>query len=347
VSERAALRFHVAAALLVAGVDAGAFVDANWHIHYGFTSDNFLTPTHYLLHGAWLAVCALVIGYVVLAMRAGIPTRRALPPGYGWLAVGAALWGITGIGDLLWHNAFGLEANVDAVYAPSHLGLNLSAAVMVFGVIRHSLYRRAVHGASVTTEGPLTLAVAVLMAGAMWLMWYSDPLSNDFAAGGAMVRGLPAMEGVQFTGPTAEIAGVSGIILTAFIQMSLVLFALRHLRLPVGGITFVIAWHALFKAWCMGTLVYAPAFIAAAIVGDVLWSRARAANGDRVAAYRWIGAIVPSLGITLYFITIVLVVGPVMWPTHLWAGAVALSALAGLVVSWLIIPPDLVPRAAG
>ena len=344
-SERAALRFHLAAAALVAGVDVGAFVDANWHIHYGFTTDNFLTPTHYLLHGAWLSICALVIGYLVLAARAGVPMRQALPAGYGWLAAGAAMWGITGIGDLLWHNAFGLEANVNAVYTPSHLGLNLSEAVMVFAVIRHSLYRRLAFGRSFTSEGPLTLAVAVLLAGAMWIMWYSDPLSNDFAAGGAMVRGLPSMEGVQFTGPTADIAGMSGIILTAFIQMALVLFALRNLGLPVGGITFVIGWHALFKAWCVGTLAYAPAFIAAAIVGDVLWSRARRAHEPRTGAYRLIGAIVPAVGIALYFATIVLVVGGVVWPTHLWAGAIALSALTGLVVSWIIVPPVLMPRA--
>jgi hypothetical protein len=346
VSERAALRFHVAAAILVAGVDVGAFIDARWHIHFGFTTNDFLTPTHYVLHGTWLAICALLAGYVALAARAGVPARRALPPGYGWLAIGAAAWGLAGIGDLAWHNAFGLEADVHAVYSPSHLGLNIAEAIMVFGVIRHSLWRRTTAGPSLASEIPLTVAVGVLLAGVMWLMWYSDPLSSDFAAGGAIVHGLPAMANIDFKGTTAEVAGMSGVILTALIQMLVVLFALRVLALPAAGIAVVLAWHALFKGWAMDSLVYAPAFIAAGVAGAAIASGMLRDGRITTLGCRLVGALVPSIGMTLYFVTIVLFVGPIVWPAHLVTGAVALSGLAGLAISWIVVPPDLLPRAA-
>jgi len=48
---------------------------------------------------------------------------------------------------------------------------------------------------------------------------------------------------------------------------------------------------------------------------------------------------------SLYFLTL-LFLGGVWWPIPLWTGAIALSGIAGLLVSYLIVPPAL-PEAAG
>jgi hypothetical protein len=154
------------------------------------------------------------------------------------------------------------------------------------------------------------------------------------------------MDGVLFSGPAAQVAGMSGMILTAMIQMLVVLFALRWFALPPAGIAFVLTWHALLKGWAMDSLVYAPAFVAAAVTGTVIAARATRHGQLTSAGYRLVGALVPAMGIALYLLTIALAVGPLVWPPHLWVGAVALSGLAGLVVSWAVVPPVLTPRPA-
>ena len=343
-SDRAALNFHIAAVSLLFLLWTGAYLDASWHIHYGFAADSFFTPTHYLLHGAWLGLVTLVVGYVGLAARAGISVRRALPPGYGFLALGTGLWGVAGGADFVWHTAFGFEANLEAVYTPSHLALEVSSTFIVLGIIRHSLWRRTHLGASAASEVPLVAGLAMLFANAMWLTWYSDPLTNDFASGGWVVGGLSAMSAIEYAGTTGELAGVAGAILSSLVTMLFVLFALRHFDLAPGAVTAIVGFHSVFQAWVVDSWVYLPAFLTAAVVGDVLWAYARDAARDAdppELVYRVIGAAVPLVGMTLYFATVALVTGGIVWVEHLWVGSIALCTVAGLMASFAVVPPKL------
>jgi len=58
----------------------------------------------------------------------GAPWGRALPPGYGLSLAGAGVFAASGVGDLLWHLLFGIEARMEALLSPTHVGLTLGLA---------------------------------------------------------------------------------------------------------------------------------------------------------------------------------------------------------------------------
>src|SRR5574340_762618 len=86
---------------------AGAFSDAWAHNHLPL--DNFFTPWHATLYSGVLAVTIFLLANYIRNLRRGYSWKRALPPGYGFSLVGAGLFILSGIGDMLWHIAFGIE----------------------------------------------------------------------------------------------------------------------------------------------------------------------------------------------------------------------------------------------
>lgn len=337
--------FHLAATALLVTLIFGAYIDARAHIHQGFTIHSFFVPTHWGLHGAWLGMCALLVVYAFRGARRGLSPRQWLPPGYNVTALGALAWGVAGGFDLIWHSLFGFEVNVETVYTPSHLALLGSSVLMTLGVLRYSLRARSSHSQAqhhVAVELPLIVAVAALLEGAMWITWYSDPATNDFASGGQFVRGLAAMTGVQYTGPSSEIAGITGILLNSLVLMLFLTFALYRLRLPSGALVLIASYYVLQKAWAVDTLVYAPAFVGGALAGEAIWAWIRRGGEVRLSSplgYRLIGAVVPGVQIGLYFATIAWVGSGIVWVVHLWVGTIVLSAAVGLLATFVTVPP--------
>lgn len=82
-------------------------------------------------YGAWLLM-GISLGSILLRNVAqGYPMRRALPAGYGLSMVGVLLWLPGGVGDMLWHTAFGFEENIDSLYSLTHLILAVGFFLMV------------------------------------------------------------------------------------------------------------------------------------------------------------------------------------------------------------------------
>lgn len=48
--------------------------------------------------------------------------------------VGIALFGVAGVGDMAWHEVFGIEANVEALLSPTHLLVIVGAGLFVSGL---------------------------------------------------------------------------------------------------------------------------------------------------------------------------------------------------------------------
>jgi len=56
-----------------------------------------------------------------------VPLGRALPPGYAF-ASGAGVFAASGVGDLLLAPAVRIEARMEALLSPTHVGLTLGLA---------------------------------------------------------------------------------------------------------------------------------------------------------------------------------------------------------------------------
>lgn len=127
-------RFDALMALLGLWFVVGMFVDA-W-AHHHTLPETFWTPWHGLLYSGYLALAIALLVALQGGRRAGRPWRQALPRGYLPSLAGAAVFALGGVGDAVWHTVFGIEADVDAVFSPSHLTLAIGAMLLLAGPLR-------------------------------------------------------------------------------------------------------------------------------------------------------------------------------------------------------------------
>lgn len=133
-------RFDALMALLGLWFVVGMFVDA-W-AHHHTLPETFWTPWHGLLYSGYLALAVALLLGLRRGLLAGRSWRQALPRGYLPSLAGAAVFALGGVGDAVWHTLFGVEANVDAIFSPSHLTLSIGAMLLLAGPLR-SAWRRA------------------------------------------------------------------------------------------------------------------------------------------------------------------------------------------------------------
>src|SRR5438045_978437 len=110
----------------------GIFLDGWAHTNLVLL-ESFFTPWHAVLYSGYLAV-VVHMGWLI-GRRSGTRTIAdfiaAIPRGYELGLVGALMFGVAGVGDMLWHLAFGIEQNLAALLSPTHLVLFLSAILML------------------------------------------------------------------------------------------------------------------------------------------------------------------------------------------------------------------------
>jgi Tol biopolymer transport system component len=109
----------------------GIYLDG-WAHNHGKVDESFFTPWHAVLYSGYLVSAAVVLG----ALTSRIDRRVGLPSGYWVSLVGVAVFALGGMGDMLWHIAFGIEADVAALLSPTHLVLALGASLIVAGPLR-------------------------------------------------------------------------------------------------------------------------------------------------------------------------------------------------------------------
>src|SRR5205807_5002919 len=109
----------------------GIFTDgwAHNHIHV----ETFFTPWHAILYTGYLANAVYFAATLIRRHRKGHSWKEAIPPGFGYAIIGAAVFGVSGIGDLIWHTVFGIEVSVSAGFSPPHLGIMIGIGLIVSG----------------------------------------------------------------------------------------------------------------------------------------------------------------------------------------------------------------------
>jgi hypothetical protein len=310
------------------------YVDARHHAYDGFRIESFLIPEHVPLYSGWLAACAVLGIYYLQSVRQGLPLSMRLPSSYWLVAVGAIAYGLAGGFDLLWHATFGFEQNLAVTWSPSHLALVASKLIVVAGVLRYSLDHRIQDDtSSLKAALPLLIPVAVILWEAMWTTWYSNPLTADYASGGALVGQLDAFDHLEYGAWAAAVAGTLGMLWNVAILVPFLIVPLARWRLPVGSITLVVALYSVIMAAVVDTWIYLPAFLGGAILGDVVWAWVRrSGRTDQPLAYAAIGVVVPLGQGIGYFAAVALLPLGIIWPVHLWAGVLVMSAAVG---GWL------------
>ena len=118
---------------------SGLVLDGWAHTH-GEVDASFFTPWHALFYSGFIAYSGFIIWTLwristepfSFSKNWFISFFSGMPKGYGPAVVGMILFGIAGVGDMIWHILFGLEGGLDILLSPTHLML---AAGMAIGVM--------------------------------------------------------------------------------------------------------------------------------------------------------------------------------------------------------------------
>ncbi|MDQ2883991.1 MAG: hypothetical protein M3Y48_23270 [Actinomycetota bacterium] len=113
----------------------GVFVDG-WAHNNLRELETFFTPWHALLYSGFVAVGAWIMWQLRPAVQHGRLNRAAVPLGYGLGAVGVGIFAVGGVADLAWHEVFGIEQDIQALFSPTHLTLFLGIVLIMSTPLR-------------------------------------------------------------------------------------------------------------------------------------------------------------------------------------------------------------------
>ncbi len=316
---------------------AGLFLDG-WAHGAHPELESFFTPWHAVFYSGFTAMTTW-IGWLAWSRRApGRPAERSLPAGYAPAAAGILLFSISGLGDLAWHQTFGIEEGVSALLSPSHLGLFAGALLIVTAPLR-SLWADASLGrtASLGRLLPAVLSLAIVGALCAFMLMYLNVFNESYFSVGwqhhVMGDGLASDLNVT--------AGVASFVVTTVFLFCPLLLALRRWDLPRGAILSVVGVQctgmvALSGFMDAGIIVLG---LIAGLAVEVL-ARVLRPSPARLPRLRAFCALAPAVFWAVYLGLAQLADGAVGWPPEVWGGAIVWSSLTLLGIGFLMYPPE-------
>ncbi len=139
---------------------------------------------------------------------------------------GLGLFGLGGVGDGVWHTAFGIEVGIDALLSPTHLMLFAGALLILWTPVRSSAERGDHNPWLAVGTAIVATALIVFFVQYLWYLPYPYFARQTFDAGTGAGRGAVQ----QFFGGAA--------VATLVLLGPLLLVAGRW-RLPFGAATLV------------------------------------------------------------------------------------------------------------
>lgn len=307
----------------------GLFMDGWAHNHIP-ELETFFTPWHAVFYSGYALTALTLLGIVLRRKKImGSSFSSAIPHGYAPALLGVALFALGGIGDMTWHQIFGVEADIEALLSPTHLVLATALFLMVTSGLR--VWFLAIPPLGVPSFRK-QLSMLLSLSFTIALIWFMTQFSHfvSMRAGGA------GWDDPVIADMSQNIS-ISGALLSTAILMGAVLLVLRRGRLATGGLTFVF----LTTMYAMGVmrdgLSLLPAAFVAGIVADALAQRMHPLERHRKEV-RIASFLIPAVLFTGYFLTIHVQSG-MWWTVHLWAGLIVMTGIVGTLVSFLVLPP--------
>ena len=304
----------------------GLFLDGWAHAH-GRVDQSFFTPWHAVFYAGYAAVASALVTSLLRNRARGYPWHRALPAGYGLSLLGALIFGVGGVGDMIWHMLFGIEAGVEALLSPTHLALGLGLGLIVTGPLRAAT-RPPQPASRWAAQALIPLTLASTLSVLTFFTMYAHPMVHPAASAGGPYAG-------------SETMGVASILLQTGLLMGTILFAVRFWTLPAGALSLMVTLNAGAMGFLNPHGGYPLALVAAAgaagLLADLLRAQLRP-TAARPAAWRLFAFAVPAAFYFCYFLALKLTEG-IAWSIHFWTGSILLAGIAGWLLSYLLLPP--------
>lgn len=310
----------------------GLYLDGWAHRHISSLA-TFFTPWHGVLYSGFLATFAF-LGIVAWRSHArGWPWLEAVPAGYGLSLVGVIVFLAGGLGDLVWHTIFGIEARLEALISPTHLLLAVGGMLIGAGPFR-AAWRRP-DGTSpprFMALLPMLLSLTFGLSVLTFFTQFAHPFVHPTAEGQ-----MP--ENTVGRQPVTEVAGI---LLQSALMTGIILLAVWRWSLPFGSVTLVLTLNALLMSALEMHFYFVMVGLVAGLAADFLlqWLKPSA---SRPTPFRLFAFLQPALFYATFFLAIALRTGT-WWSVHMWTGAIALAGLVGWLLSYLLIRSGYTPQ---
>lgn len=304
--------------------------------------DSFFTPWHAFLYGGLL----LLSGWLgVISRRAAMRQRSerplVIPAGYGYAVVGAVLFAVGGIADMIWHQIFGIENGIDALLSPTHLLLFVTGALLLSGPIR-AFHRRGAPASKLQRVPPTMALLGITAIAAFALIFLSGFITEapTFAVGQAP-EGTDA--DIMADGVAQE--GLASYLITSLLLVVPLTYLIRSRLILPGIATVLVTWLALLanvvEDFQIADAVIA-ALIAAALTDILLLALQRLGCSPR-GQELVVAAVLPLLLWSAQLLAMNLA-KEVLWSVEMVAGVVLLSGLISFATVFVLRPePGLAP----
>jgi len=322
------IKFDMFMVILTSWFIGGVHLDGWAHSHIP-QLETFFTPWHAVLYSGYLVCAVAIVGVVGLNHRRGYSWREAIPVGYELSLLGVPLFLIAGVADMIWHILFGIERSTEALLSPTHLLLAFSGVLIVSGPLRAAWHRSNTRAnSSWILLFPMLLSFLATYSFFTFFTEYASPFVRTWLV-------------TQGNGDLQISFGVTGILLQSGLMMGFVLLLLKRWRLPFGALTFVLTVNTVMVCVFSDQYQLVPVASIAGLVAD-LFIMCFNPSPERQNALRLFAFLVPFVLYLGYFIELMALDG-ITWTIHLWLGSCFLAGIVGLVLSYLLVPPQQKP----
>lgn len=323
--ERAAL------SLIVAWIALGLAVDTRRH-RTDNSLDTFFTSAHALLYAGWVAAAV----YLLWRTR----RRGGVPHGLELAAGAAAVFAFGAVGDAIWHIRFGIEVELKILFSPTHLFLMVAMLLLSSGPVR-AAWRSTDLGPAPHLRGfwPVALATGALTSVLIVFTQFASPFEAP-----VFTTVVPDLFGAR---EAVQLQGIVSVLIATVVLFAPLLLLDRRWTVPFG--TGLIAFA--FVASCIW--IYhdfrRPRLCIALVLGGLLGDLLRLVLRATVTPRRTL-RISGALGPLLLWGAYLLLTArnrAITWPAEQWTGTLVWTALIGVGVTVLLLPPSIPRGVAG
>jgi len=306
----------------------GVFLDGWAHNHLDSALESFFTPWHAVMYSGFAACGLALFAAAAMNRRKGYPWSRSLPAGYMSSLVGAGIFAAGGGFDMFWHLTFGIENGIEALLSPAHLILAVGGVMVVGGPFR-AAWSRPVPPKGIMAWLPVVLSMVYMTSLISFMSQFGHPIRH--AATGLR----PEHE----LGDVLQGRAAAGFIMQTALLTGFALLAVRRWgrALPMGALAIYFGMNMLGMAYMTDEHRLIWGAILAGLAADQL-NRALAPSLSSTRELRIFGAMVPALYALAVFVTLI-ATDKVWWSVHMWTGTIAVSAIAGYFLAYLLAPP--------
>ena len=274
---------------------------------------------------AWLLMTAFLVAVMTVNIRRGDPVTRSLPAGYGWSLIGCLAFSAVTLLDRWGQQLFGAETSLSALISPPRVGEIVAGGLIVAGPLRAAWSRRDPEAGL-----PAIVASALLLSTITFVTQFAHPFRDLWPAG----SGPSTLEPFW----VAEDLGVAGLLLQGTSFAAIFLLLIRRFRIGFGSFTLICLINGALVVPLKGQweMLAVAALTGLSADAGYAWLRPSPSRLGRLRAFAFL---VPAAFAGLYLAAVAFTSGT-WWPVHVWSGAILVTGLGGLLVSYLAFPPE-------